>query len=153
MRVLADLSTLGWSLLAEPVGGTAEVIEVAFTDGPSDVTVFDDLSCGLSIPGILDVAFPPEGVRYQLTDHQFLEAVTVNGLVPDTEYELTAWALNGGQRFQHVFTFVQPRPEAPFPSWLWEPVDCYWYPPVPYPDDDTVPYEWDESVGNWVPVE
>lgn len=41
-------------------------------------------------------------------------------------------------------------PPKPYPSWLLDPETCYWYAPVPYPDDGQK-YVWDEKTENWVP--
>lgn len=42
--------------------------------------------------------------------------------------------------------FIPPRP---YPSWVLDEDTCQWEAPVPYPDDDTVIYGWNEELGDW----
>lgn len=39
----------------------------------------------------------------------------------------------------------------PYPSWLYNASEGFWYPPVPKPQDGSV-YYWDEDTRSWVPV-
>jgi hypothetical protein len=41
-------------------------------------------------------------------------------------------------------------PPKPFASWLLDEETCQWEAPVPYPDDDSVIYRWNEELGDWV---
>lgn len=43
-------------------------------------------------------------------------------------------------------------PPQPFPSWVLDEFSCTWKSPVPYPEDDSTPYVWNEDVGQWEPV-
>lgn len=43
-------------------------------------------------------------------------------------------------------------PPQPYPSWLLDEDICFWYAPVPMPNDGR-DYRWDESIQNWVPIE
>ena len=46
--------------------------------------------------------------------------------------------------------FYEPQP---FPSWtISEETNWVWTPPVPYPDDETTQYNWDEDTTSWVEV-
>jgi hypothetical protein len=40
-------------------------------------------------------------------------------------------------------------PPKPFASWVLNEETCQWDAPVPRPNDDK-PYQWDESITNWV---
>ena len=40
-------------------------------------------------------------------------------------------------------------PPQPYPSWLLDEDTCQWQAPVPYPEDDTVIYAWNEELGDW----
>ena len=42
-------------------------------------------------------------------------------------------------------------PPQPYPSWTLNEDTCLWDAPVPFPTDGQ-PYQWDESVTNWVAV-
>jgi hypothetical protein len=54
------------------------------------------------------------------------------------------------------FTYDEDRdafiPPQPFPSWLLDEDTCQWQAPVPYPEDDTVIYQWNEELGDWEAV-
>jgi len=54
------------------------------------------------------------------------------------------------------FTYDEDRdafiPPQPFPSWLLDEDTCQWEAPVPYPEDDTVIYQWNEELGDWEAV-
>ena len=43
-------------------------------------------------------------------------------------------------------------PPQPFQSWTLNDQTCLWDAPVPYPDDDTKPYLWDEATVSWIEV-
>ena len=43
-------------------------------------------------------------------------------------------------------------PPQPFQSWTLNEQTCLWDAPVPYPDDDTKPYLWDEATVSWIEV-
>jgi len=42
--------------------------------------------------------------------------------------------------------FIPPKPH---PSWLLDEDTSQWEAPVPYPEDDTVIYQWNEELGDW----
>ena len=54
------------------------------------------------------------------------------------------------------FTYDEARdafiPPQPYPSWLLDEDTCQWEAPVPYPEDDTVIYSWNEELGDWEAV-
>jgi hypothetical protein len=74
-------------------------------------------------------------VQYIQTDQEYLESVrlTTN---PDETYQLFLWAENDSIRIEKEFEFTIPRPDAPFPSWIWDAELMSWQAPVPYPEDD-----------------
>lgn len=39
-----------------------------------------------------------------------------------------------------------------FPSWVFDESSCTMQPPIPYPTDATVPYDWDEESLQWVEI-
>lgn len=43
-------------------------------------------------------------------------------------------------------------PPQPFPSWVLDEATCKWEPPIPYPSDASVVYEWDEASLNWIEI-
>ena len=54
------------------------------------------------------------------------------------------------------FTYDEQRdafiPPKPYPSWVLNEESCLWTAPVTYPTDGSI-YEWNEELGNWVPVD
>ena len=93
--------------------------------------------------------WPPPGIEFIETDQDILQSVWLEWL-PDSEIKIDAWLIDStGSRHDTSTTFHSPRPESPFPSWLWE--NKQWNPPVPRPEDDKC-YEWDEENVNWLEV-
>ena len=43
-------------------------------------------------------------------------------------------------------------PPKPFQSWVLQEETCQWQSPVPYPEDDSVMYQWNEELGDWEPM-
>jgi len=39
--------------------------------------------------------------------------------------------------------------QQPYPSWLFNESECFWYCPVDYPWDDPYSYEWNEELLEW----
>tara|TARA_R100001143_G_C3281325_1_gene96818 strand:+ start:78 stop:500 length:423 start_codon:yes stop_codon:yes gene_type:complete len=39
----------------------------------------------------------------------------------------------------------------PYPSWILDESSCLWEPPIPYPDETTHRWQWDEGTQSWVP--
>lgn len=69
---------------------------------------------------------------------------------PDETVVFSVWAENNGKRFEAVHEWIVPRPEKPFPSWVWE--ENGWTSPEPYPDSGLI-YEWDEDSLTWIEME
>lgn len=42
-------------------------------------------------------------------------------------------------------------PPKPYPSWVLNEAECWWYAPVPYPTDGGV-YQWNETTQTWDPA-
>lgn len=55
------------------------------------------------------------------------------------------------------FTYDETRdafiPPKPFESWLLDEETCRWEAPVPYPEDDSVMYSWNEELVDWEPTD
>jgi len=55
-----------------------------------------------------------------------------------------------GYRYDETLdAFIPPQP---YPSWLLDEDTAQWKAPVPYPEDDTVIYSWNEELGDWEAV-
>ena len=100
---------------------------------------------------VLDKSWPPEGVKYVSTDQNVLVTERLTTFPPDAECEFSVWikGRNGEYTGQTMFTI--PRPEQPYPSWVWNTETLIWEAPVPYPDDGN-DYTWDEDTQSWVEV-
>ena len=153
MSVLAqlDFSSGEWVWKVAPESPAPD-IEVGFTNGGAPAE-FDNLSFGLEVLANGEQAFiasyPPSGVKYIATDQEYISNDRVQ-LKADDNVVLSVWAENGGERYEAATTFQIPRPEQPYPSWVWS--GDYWEAPVPYPTDgeEGVFYTWDEDAGAWV---
>jgi hypothetical protein len=91
------------------------------------------------------------------------DGVVVNVASFDTDFAYNEWLQLAEQEYDEVRMLpvasagigwtVEPdgtlRMPSPYPSWSW--VDGDWVAPVPKPDGET--YEWDETAGEWKPVE
>lgn len=96
---------------------------------------------------IFNLHLPPSGVKYKQTDQDILATGRVMW-EPDQTISVSAWCqTTSGQELTATAEFVAPRPESPFPSWVWNGNE--WEAPLPYPDDGAE-YVWDESLGEWV---
>jgi hypothetical protein len=153
MSVLAScyLPDGAWAFNVQPESPSPG-IEIGFSCDHLPVE-FDDLSFGLKVfaNGLeaFTKSYPPEGVRYVSTDQQYMTHDRVD-LAADDVVVLDVWMVNAGERHEASTTFTVPRPQQPYPSWVWE--DGGWQPPVPYPDDDGL-YMWDEDIQNWTPYD
>lgn len=151
VQAVLNMDTGEWQFAVAPetpapwirVGFTSEVLPVRF----------DGLSFGwVASVGGVEVAsesYPKDGGVYVSTDQPYVSD-DVLFASPDDEVVLTVSAQNGGETFQDAVSFVVPRPDRPYSSWVWE--DGGWVAPVPYPDGGGF-YSWDEDGGVWVPVE
>ena len=154
MSVLAtlELATGEWTFNVAPESPSPS-LEIGFKQGGGPVPQFDGLAFGFTVVAnglpVLTKAYPPQGVRYVATDQTYLTNDRVD-LAPDDEVVLAVWTESAGQRYEDQTMFVIPRPEQPFPSWVWE--NGQWTPPVPYPDDGGF-YAWDENGQIWATVD
>jgi hypothetical protein len=60
------------------------------------------------------------------------------------------YAYVGGIYRSDLDIFVLPQP---YNSWIYNVVSNNWVPPIPYPDDDTQSYMWEENGAFWKPTE
>jgi hypothetical protein len=154
MSVLAtlDLTSGDWTFNVAPESPSPD-FEIGFQENSGPVAQFKELAFGFTVVAnglpVLTKFYPVQGVRYVSTDQTYLTNDRVN-LASDDEVVLAVWAENDGERYEGQTTFTVPRPEQPYPSWVWE--DGQWTAPVPYPDDDGL-YVWDEDGQIWATVD
>lgn len=138
--------TGGWTFDGEP----DTQFGVRFADGEAERLRPRRLKFGWTVKVNGDetasLSWPPDAVviRELSTARVFPYRVDA---APDDDVTLLVWASNGGSPVDGEATFVVPRPDQPYPSWVW--VDGQWKAPVPYPDDGG-DYMWDEDVQGWV---
>lgn len=117
----------------------------------SDVTSIQglqfDISVTVSGEAVFEAHHPQGGVAFVETDQEWLIRETIS-LSYDDEVTVSLSVSHDGSEYSHEHTFLIPRPEAPFASWVWDGEG--WNAPSPYPGDDTYFYNWDEETTSWV---
>lgn len=149
ITAIYDVSNTTWSFIEEQPFG----LHFGFSDGSNETVVFDNLSFGwnIEINGTKTEGnvYPSDGEIYRqaTASHRFYEPVR---FLPDDSIVLNVWAKNGGIKVSSQFSFIVPKPEKPYPSWVW--VDGFWEAPAPYPDDEEE-YVWDEDNQVWATID
>lgn len=69
--------------------------------------------------------------------------------LPEDVIDLTVSLVTNTDTHERRVTFTAPRPDAPYPSWVWDSSSRSWEAPTPYPDDE-LDYVWDESQTAWL---
>jgi hypothetical protein len=120
----------------------------AFQMGIEDRQSFVDLRFEITIGE--ETKYKPDGsYKYGQSDQEFVDYIYFD-LLPNTEYTANFFVRDGQEEVTESLTFTTPKPPQPYPSWTWEDYD--WNPPVPYPEDDTMLYIWDEEGQQWTPA-
>jgi hypothetical protein len=149
-----DIRTGTWNIRTENLKPFQSQLLIGFTGEPPVVT-FDNLSFGYELRDsssstISQGSFPREGQNYVNTEAdeaQWIESINLI-TIPETDYNLHMWCVNGGNRFEKDFTFTTPRPTQPFVSWTYDSETYKWNPPVEYPNDGEL-YLWNEDTQSW----
>ncbi|MBB95564.1 MAG: hypothetical protein CML68_13365 [Rhodobacteraceae bacterium] len=129
----------------EPFGSTL----MARLDGVGRVPL-KGLSFGitLTVNGVVIATEqrPRPGEKFVASDQTVIASVRLPWL-PDDQVVIDGFLEIGGQRQDVSIPFTAPRPDQPYPSWIWG--GMAWVAPVAHPDDGGV-YAWDEVLGGWV---
>ena len=153
MRVTSYISTKNWHYEQEELSSYYVELFFAFRDNGKEAVIFNNLFFGytLTLNGqkISEGLKPEPGITYISTDQDYLEVITIDNLLPEKEYVLNVWSKNNEEFWEDSFSFILPIPPAPFTSWTWNSEESMWTPPIPYPDDDTKIYSWNEENQNW----
>jgi hypothetical protein len=151
-----DLSKGEWFLKTEEPEPFFSSLEIGFTADSLPV-VFDNLSFGFSWgangKASKKYSYPENNIKYISTDQDYMVSQTIKGN-PDDVIMVDVWAKNAGMDYSGSFSFIVPRPESPYPSWIWLESDFSWIAPVQYPKEPSPTgngYEWDENTSSWVP--
>jgi len=152
-KILAkDNTKTGWQVEFENLAANYADLHIGFTEG-APVVEFKNLKFGYTLTRgdttVQTNSFPPPRTRYVRTDQEYLvvERLKVD---PETEYTLSLWAENAGERFETETTFTTPRPPQPYASWTWD--GAQWNAPVARPEDGEN-YVWNEENQTWQPLE
>ena len=86
---------------------------------------------------------PGEWIKTSYNTHG--GAHTLGGTPLRKNYASICFAYDGA-----LDAFIPPQD---FPSWTFNEETCRWDSPVPYPDDKSKFYDWDEDNQKWVAVE
>lgn len=130
-------------------------IHIGFTSNGSLPVEFSDLSFSIEVSlgdeNILSDIFPPEGFQVLSTDQEEVHQYHVCDLVPEKEYLVKFKVKNNHHEESFSKTFSISATKALYPSWIWSEEEGDWVPPTPEPTDGE--YYWEESLGQWTPVE
>lgn len=150
IRMSFNLDNNTWliqKVLIEPGNNIFNLI-LNSNNGFSD---FNNFSCGFELDQgttkILSKNYPLPGYRYQYVEQEILDAEIVE-LKYNHRYIINCWLDNNNQRYETLSEFVVPAPPKPFETWVWQ--DDKWIPPIPYPGNDQVVYQWSESEQIWI---
>jgi hypothetical protein len=151
-----DLSKGEWFVKTEEPEPFYPSVEIGFTADSLPV-VFDELSFGFSAKVNQKTpkkySYPQNDIKYISTDQDYMvsESVEAN---PDDLIIVSVWAENGGTQYKSSFDFIVPKPESPYPSWVWSESYVSWMAPVDYPRAPSPTgngYMWDEETISWIP--
>ena len=149
-----------WEFELIPETPMSNEVQIAFCSdaGPAE---FSNLRFGYEIndtektlPGeafLFGSVFPKAGIVYETA--QTGKPLTIDSMAyrVDTNYKLTIWAENNGERGEGEFTFKTPKPPQEFPSWTWDDTANAWVAPVPKPVNGP-PSWWNEQTQEWVEI-
>jgi len=153
MKFLADLATKSWSKEDEELSNFSVNLYFGFRNNGELPVTFDRMGFGYTLENneglISEDHNPLEGLVYVSSDQDYVSAHTLNNLVPDEEYIVNVWTENAGERWEEDFTFILPRLESPFDSWIYNEETHAWEAPIAYPEDGGM-YIWDEENQEWI---
>jgi len=151
-----DLSNGNWFLKKEDPEPFFTSVEIGFTSDTLPV-LFDNLSFGFSsrvnVKSLKNHSYPDPGVTLLSTDQQYMVSENIKAS-PDDLITIDVWAENAGTRYEDSFDFIVPRPESPYPSWIWSESDVAWIAPFKYPKEPSPTgngYEWEEESLSLIP--
>lgn len=156
MKLIADIATKTWSRVDEENQSRFGNFFFGFRNNEQLPVSFNEMRFGYTLANsdgvINEDRSPLEGISYVSSDENYLYSNTVNDLVPDEEYVLSVWAENAGERWEEEFSFTIPRPESPYPSWIYDDETHSWNAPVAYPENGGT-YFWNENIGEWEEIQ
>lgn len=130
-------------------------IHIGFRDNGALPVNFSDLSFSIDVTNgseiIFSDNFPPEGYAIIATDQDEVQQYHICDLVPENEYTVTLVVNNDNHSETFTGKFLISAIKALYPSWVWDQEAGDWVPPVPEPTDGE--YYWEESLGQWTPVD
>lgn len=88
-------------------------------------------------------SYPPEGVRYEMTNSSPLAIVQITTVAED-DYKLSVYLTENADPIEAELQFKSPIPPCKYASWKWE--NKVWTAPIPKPDG---PWLWNEDQKIW----
>ncbi len=160
IKATYNIDSKEWDFETFPELPEVSEIRIAFcsNSGPAE---FSNLRFGYEVnntektlPGEAFLAgsvFPKAGIVYEkaLTTKPFI--IETMAYAVDTNYKLSVWAENNGERGEGEFLFKTPKPPQEFASWTWDDTVNAWVPPVPKPVGGP-PSWWNEEAQEWVDI-
>ena len=153
MTVLAtlNLSDGTWDI-QENLEGDTVTYNVGFTSDVTPTNIYGltaHVSATRDGETLVDAHHPEAGITYEATDQEWVFYEAIQARFDDT-ITVNLTVNKDGVEYANEHTFTIPRPDSPFPSWVWDADADAWLPPTPYPGDDTHFYNWDEETTSWV---
>ena len=160
IKATYNIDSKEWNFEVIPELPISNEIQIAFCSdaGPAE---FSNLRFGYEIintektaPGeafLTGSTFPKAGIIYEkATSTKPFITESVSYAV-DTNYKLSVWAENNGERGDGEFLFKTPKPNKEFESWLWDDNINAWVAPIPKPESSN-PVVWNEAAQEWVEI-
>jgi hypothetical protein len=149
VRVIYDIDTEVWEVNATGVDSFSCNVSFTFLRSVTNGKFFG-LNYGLALlkddETISDYTSSLESLQIVNTGKFSPGSIQLTS-EPDTEYVLKLWVNFQGIRKDNEVTFSTPRPQKPYPSYVWQ--NNRWTAPTPFPGDDQQ-YMWDEATLSWV---
>lgn len=154
MRIIGNLSSGTWEMVNSTVEAYNVALEIGFVWDNGPLVEFDNLSFGYNASSgdkVLTLTEPAEGISYVSTDQEYVGSYVLADARPGEDWSVEVWAENAGVSFNDVFAFNVPKPQSPYPSWVWNDETHMWQAPIPRPTDGRM-YAWDEDAQAWVEI-
>lgn len=148
-----DVENKEWTMETTEPNPIHSDLNIIFTSS-AEIVKFNNLTFGVSVTSggqpVLSQFYPTYGVIYEAANNGSVFEKVSWSSTPETEYIISLWAENAGEKAETSYTFNSPRPEQPFASWTWDATAKQWNAPIPRPENEVK--EWNEELGQWQDV-
>jgi hypothetical protein len=126
-------------------------MHISFTSETTDIT-FNDVKFGykltLNNETISENNYPLDNIKLETAVDGSPVAMPRFPIKPGVKYNLYLWADDLGQQGKLNSVIEMPKPEQPYPSWIWDADNKRWNAPIPYNTDGKL-YTWNEETRSW----